>query len=283
MLFSKIISIGIPGLLVAWIVTPVVLISTYWFGNRFLKMKSKSLNITIAAAVSVCGVSAAIATAAASRAKKEELTLAVGMSLIFTAAMMIVMPNLIRAFGMDHILGGAWMGGTIDSTGAVAAAGAFLSDRALYVAATIKMIQNILIGLVAFFVAVYWCLRVDVGQRGQVNPMELWYRLPKFVLGFAATSIIFSLIYASLGNDTAYYAIDNGVLRGFSKSLRGWFFCLAFASIGLESNFRELGRHFTGGKPLILYVVGQSWNLILTLFIAWLAFYVIFPAITASI
>ena len=42
--------------------------------------------------------------------------------------------------------------------------------------------------------------------------MELWYRLPKFVLGFAATSIIFSLIYASLGNDTAYYAIDNGVL-----------------------------------------------------------------------
>jgi len=205
------------------------------------------------------------------------------MSLIFTAAMMIIMPNLIRAFGMDHVLGGAWMGGTIDSTGAVAAAGAFLSDRALYVAATIKMIQNILIGLVAFFVAVYWCLRVDVGQRGHVNPIELWYRLPKFVLGFAATSIIFSLIYASLGNDTAYYAIDNGVLRGFSKTFRGWFFCLAFASIGLESNFRELGRHFTGGKPLILYVVGQSWNLILTLFIAWLAFYVIFPAITASI
>ncbi len=57
---------------------------------------------------------------------------------------------------MPYILGGAWMGGTIDATGAVAAAGAFLSDRALYVAATIKMIQNVLIGIVAFCVALYW-------------------------------------------------------------------------------------------------------------------------------
>ena len=282
-LFGKIISIGIPGLVVAWVVTPVVLISTYMVGNRFIKVPSRSLNVTIASAVSVCGVSAAIATAAAARAKKEELTLAVGMSLIFTAAMMIVMPNLVRIFGMDHVLAGAWMGGTIDSTGAVAAAGAFLSDRALYVAATVKMIQNILIGIVAFFVAIYWCLRVDVGNREGVRAIELWYRLPKFVLGFVAASIIFSLVYEALGHDTAYYAIDNGVLRGFSRIFRGWFFCLAFVSIGLESNFRELGKYFKGGKPLLLYIFGQSWNLLLTLIIAYLAFYVLFPQITANI
>ncbi len=282
-LFGKIVAIGIPGLLVAWIVTPVVIISMFWLGNRYIKIESKSLNITIAAATSVCGVSAAIATAAASRAKKEELTLAVGMSLIFTAAMMIVMPNVIRAVGMDDVLGGAWMGGTIDSTGAVAAAGAFLSDRALYVAATVKMIQNILIGVVAFFVAIYWCLKVEVGDRSAVNAVELWYRLPKFVLGFVAASVAFSILYEWLGADTAYYAIDNGVLRGFSKTLRGWFFCLAFVSIGLESNFRDLTRHFTGGKPLILYVIGQSFNLILTLLVAYLAFFVIFPQITANI
>ena len=107
--------------------------------------------------MSVCGVSAAIATAAACRAKKEELTLAVGLSLVFTSIMMIVMPAFIKAtsVGMQQILGGAWMGGTIDATGAVAAAGAFLGEKALYVAATIKMIQNVLIGVIAFFVAVY--------------------------------------------------------------------------------------------------------------------------------
>ena len=71
-----------------------------------------------------------------------------GLSLVFTSIMMIVMPAIIKAVGIPHVLGGAWMGGTIDATGAVAAAGAFLSERALHVAATIKMIQNVLIGVI---------------------------------------------------------------------------------------------------------------------------------------
>lgn len=69
-LFGKIVTIGIPGIFVAWLVTPTVLIVGFWAGNHFLKMPSKTLNVTICAAASVCGVSAAIATAAACRAKK---------------------------------------------------------------------------------------------------------------------------------------------------------------------------------------------------------------------
>lgn len=69
--------------------------------------------------MSVCGVSAAIANAAACRAKKEELTLAVGISQVFTSIMMIVIPNIINAIGMDHVLGGAWIGGTLDASGAM--------------------------------------------------------------------------------------------------------------------------------------------------------------------
>jgi hypothetical protein len=59
--------------------------------------------------------------------------------------------------------------------------------------------------------------------------------------------------------------------------LRNWFFCLAFVSIGLETNFRELAGYMKGGKALTLYVVGQSLNLALSLFMAWLMFYVVFP------
>lgn len=139
-LFGKILSIGVPGIFVAWVVTPIVLVTTFIFGQKVLKIPSKTLNMTISADMSVCGVSAAIATASACRAKKEELTLAVGLSLVFTSIMMIVMPAVIKALGMPEILGGAWMGGTIDATGAVAAAGAFLGEKALYTAATIKMI-----------------------------------------------------------------------------------------------------------------------------------------------
>lgn len=282
-LFGLIVAIGIPGIFVAWVVTPIVLISTFIFGQRVLNMPSKTLNITISADMSVCGVSAAIATAAACRAKKEELTLAVGLSLVFTAIMMVAMPAFIKAVGMPHVLGGAWMGGTIDATGAVAAAGAFLSDQALYVAATVKMIQNVLIGVIAFGVAVYWVAKVERLPGQAVSPMEIWHRFPKFVLGFIAASIVFSLIYESVGKDVYYAMFDHGVVRGFSRLFRGWFFCLAFASIGLATNFRELGHYFKGGKPLILYVCGQSFNLILTLTMAYIMFYKVFPEITAKI
>ena len=282
-LFGKILSIGIPGIFVAWVVTPIVLVTTYIFGQKIVKVPSKTLNITISADMSVCGVSAAIATAAACRAKKEELTLAVGLSLVFTSIMMIVMPAFIKAVDMPHVLGGAWMGGTIDATGAVAAAGAFLSDRALYVAATIKMIQNVLIGVIAFFVALYWCTRVDCEPGQKVPVTEIWHRFPKFVLGFIVASIVFSMMYASFGSDVGYAILDHGAIRGFSRIFRGWFFCLAFVSIGLATNFRELGEYFKGGKPLILYVCGQSFNLILTLTMAYIMFYLVFPEITAKI
>lgn len=281
-LFGKILAIGVPGIFVAWVVTPIVLISTFIFGQKVLKMPSKTLNIVISADMSVCGTSAAIATAAACRAKKEELTLSVGLSLTFTAIMMIALPALIKALGLPEVLGGAWIGGTIDATGSVAAAGAFLGPKALQVAATIKMIQNVLIGVTAFCVAMYWCTKVDCAEGQQVSAMEIWNRFPKFVIGFLAVSIICSVVSGNLGGDLATAMIDKGVVS-VAKAFRGWMFALAFVSIGLATNFRDLAKYFKGGKPIILYVVGQSFNLCLTLFMAWIMFYKVFPDITASI
>jgi uncharacterized membrane protein YadS len=289
-LFEKIITIGTAGIFVAWVVTPTVWLVTYWFGQKIVKMPSKRLNATICSDMSVCGVSAAIATAAACKAKKEELTLAVGLSLVFTSIMMIVMPAIIKTtFPVDKqlILGGAWMGGTIDATGAVAAAGAFLGEKALYVAATIKMIQNVLIGVMAFAVALYFTTKVEVEETGRkVGAMEIWYRFPKFVLGFITASIVFSLIFTSFNGQIAGLGpamVDQGIVKGMGDLFRGWFFCLSFVSIGLATNFRELKEHFVGGKPLILYVCGQSFNLCLTLIVAYIMFYVVFPELTATI
>lgn len=269
-LFSKILELGAPGLFVAWIVTPTVIVFMYFFGTRVMKMTSKALVIIVAAATSVCGVSAAIATAAACRAKKEELTLAVGMTLIFTVLMMIFMPMAIKAVGMNAIVGGAWMGGTIDATGAVVAAGSMLGPEPEKVAAVVKMIQNVLIGVVAFIVAVLWVARVERDVSGpKPTPMEIWYRFPKFIVGFVAASLVFSFILVpSMG----MAAVEKNIIGAATKTLRGWLFCLAFVSIGLESNFRELAKQMAGGKPIILYIIGQSFNLVLTLIMAYLAF-----------
>jgi len=282
-LFGKILAIGLPGIFIAWIVTPVVLVVTYWFGQRILKITSKSLNITISADMSVCGVSAAIATAAACKAKKEELTLAVGMSMVFTSIMMIVLPAFIKAVHIPEVLGGAWIGGTIDATGAVVAAGAFLGETALNVAATIKMIQNMLIGVIAFLVAVYWATRIESNGTRKVGASEIWHRFPKFIIGFVLASLVFSLLHASMHTHLSNALIEQGVIRGFTKDLRGWFFSLAFVSIGLSVNFKSLGHYFKGGKPLLLYLSGQALNIILTLVMAYLMFYKVFPEITKQI
>ncbi len=278
-LMSRLVALGLPGIFVAWVVTPIVLISTYAFGQKVLKIESRSLNMVISADMSVCGVSAAIAAAAACKAKKEELSFAIGMSLSFTVIMMILMPVVIKIIGLNETVAGAWMGGTIDSTGAVAAAGAVLGDRALEVAATVKMIQNILIGFSAFGIATYWvtCVEKETKEQGEVSERprisEIWKRFPRFVVGFIMTSIIFSLVHSFMPEGDS---IVNTMIQDSTKTLRGWFFCLAFVSIGLETDFNELSRYLKGGKPLLLYLFGQSLNLVLTLAMAYLMFGILF-------
>lgn len=273
-LFGNIVAFGAYGLIIAWGVTPVVVIFMWIFGTRVLKMVNKPLVIIIATATSVCGVSAAIAAAAASKAKKEDLTIAVGMTLIFTVFMMIGMPVLAKGLGLAPNIAGAWLGGTIDATGAVSAAGAVLGPEAEAAAIIIKMIQNILIGVIAFCIAVYWVTRVEESEDGHRPGLsEIWIRFPKFILGFVGASVLVSFGIKPLVEPDALKS-----MLGEVKTLHGWLFAMAFLSIGLESNFKDMAAQMKGGKPMLLYVVGQTFNIVLTLFIAWLALSgVLFP------
>lgn len=280
-LFNKLLALGIPGILISWVVTPIVLIGTYLFGQYILKIPSKSLNMVISADMSVCGVSAAVATAAACKAKKEELSLAIGLSLIFTVIMIVVQPYIVLWSGMGEVIGGAWIGGTIDSTGAVAAAGTLVGGVAKDVAATVKMIQNILIGAVAFGVSLYWVSFVERnsdGERPKIS--EVWTRFPRFTLGFIGISLLLSAIQ-SPGLEGRMFV--SSIVDGATKQLREWMFCLAFVSIGLESNFREYRHMLASGKPVVLYVCGQALNLILSFLMAWFVFTYLFPETAAEL
>ncbi|MFM7207455.1 MAG: YeiH family protein [Planctomycetaceae bacterium] len=270
-LFGRLLELGLPGFLTAWVVTPIVLVTTYWCGVHVLGIPSKPLCMVVSADMSVCGVSAAIATGAACRAKKEELSLAIGLSLFFTVIMMVVMPPAIEWLGLDPILGGAWIGGTIDATGAVVAAGESLGKEAGEVAATVKMIQNSMIGIIAFAVAVYWAGWVDrsAGPRERSLVAEAWARFPRFILGFLAASLACSWIFS--GSPEGALWVD-GTTTGFTSRLRGWLFCASFVCMGLQTNIRELAPVLSSGRPLVLYVGGQILNLVLTLAMASLTF-----------
>ena len=129
------------------------------------------------------------------------------------------------------------------------------------------MIQNTLIGVVAFLVAVFWVTRIEANGTRKPDAMEIWHRLPKFIIGFVGASLVFSFVLTpSLGDARV------GAVLDLTSDLRGWLFCLAFVSIGLESRFRELARRAGGSRPLKLYVTGQAFNVVLTLLAAYLAF-----------
>jgi uncharacterized membrane protein YadS len=270
-LFGRLLELGLPGLLTAWVVTPIVLVTTYWCGVHLLKIPSKALCMVVSADMSVCGVSAAIATGAACRAKKEELSLAIGLSLFFTVIMMVLMPPLIDWLGLDPIVGGAWIGGTIDATGAVVAAGESLGKEAGEVAATVKMIQNSMIGIIAFAVAVYWAGWVDPAGAPRQGSLlaEAWRRFPRFILGFLAASLVCSWLFSSSPEGALWV---DGTTTGFTSRLRGWLFCAGFVCMGLQTNFVELAPVLASGRPLALYVGGQCLNLVLTFAMASVTF-----------
>ena len=264
-LFCNIAKFGLYGLGIAWVVTPIVILFMWWFGTRVLKIDNKPLVITIASATSVCGTSAAIATGAAAGAKKNDLGIAISVSIIFTILMMVFEPMIIKAVGMSPLMGGALIGGTVDSTGAVVLAGNALGPEGAQAAVLVKSIQNILIGFIAFFVAVFFTTRVNKAQERTVGASEIWTRFPKFILGFFAASLIASFIIPPIYGGAEVKAI-NTVLDQY----KNWAFVLAFTSIGLDTNFRDIIKQLQGGKVLWLYIVGQLFNIALTFLAVWL-------------
>lgn len=265
-LFSRILNLGVQGLILAWGVTPLVLVIMYRYGTSILKL-DRTLSVLISAATSVCGVSAAIAVAAATKAKKELLTLTISISLLSTVILLVGLPALIRVIGLDFVVGGAWIGGTVDSTGAVVAAGELLGEQAMEVATVIKLIQNVMIALIAFVIAFVWVTKIDAKAGDKPGLIQIWYRFPKFILGFAFLSIFTSFIVLPM--------IGEGPLTEVLKitgSIRTYLFAVAFLSIGLETNFSNIRSQISGGKPIQLYVVGQFINIVITLIFSWILF-----------
>ena len=179
--------------------------------------------------------------------------------------MMIFEPMIIEWTGMGQIMGGALIGGTVDSTGAVVLAGSALGPEAEQVASLVKMIQNILIGFIAFFVAIFFARKVDKTGKSQVGPAEIWHRFPKFILGFMLASVAASVIFVP-----AVGADQTGAINKVLGQYKDWAFVLAFTSIGLDTNFKQIVRSMQGGKVLWLYIVGQTFNIILTFAVVWL-------------
>jgi uncharacterized membrane protein YadS len=176
--------------------------------------------------------------------------------------MMVLMPWVVRSFGIPEVVGGAWLGGTLDTSGSVVAAGALVSDAAMKAGVVVKFSQNVLLGVAAFLLSLWWTFRKGTAGAERPSARVIWERFPKFVLGFVLSSIVFSFAL-----DPATVAATKGTLG----ALRTVFFALAFVCIGLETRVRDLVS-MQGGRPAAAFVGAQAFNVAWTLALAFLLF-----------
>ncbi len=180
--------------------------------------------------------------------------------------MIILLPWIVKAFGIHDIVGGAWIGGTLDTTGSVVAASGLISETALKIGTIIKLSQNVLIGVAAFLLAIWWSFKKGTQTGERPSARVIWERFPKFVLGFLVISLVFSFLVSP-----EVVKENKGLLNG----LRTIWFALAFTSIGLETRFKDL-ISMEGGRPGLAFISAQAFNLVWTLL---LAFGILFPAV----
>lgn len=263
-IFGDIIKAGSLGLVQALFVVLVVWFFAYWISGK-LKVDDE-LRIMLSSAVSICGVSAAIASAGAIKGDSKKLSYVVSMVLVVALPMLIVLPLLANWLGLNPAQAGAWMGGTIDTTGAVVASGSILGDDALKYATIIKFSQNVLIGFAAVAISVFWAFthkdKNNQVEKTEVNFKLIWERFPKFVLGFIAASLVYSFFVSA---DTIAQTKD------YLKNIQTAFFAVAFVSIGFETDFKALVN--TGnGRPAWAFIIAQVFNILFTLLLAWIIF-----------
>lgn len=260
LIFSEVLQAGALGIAQAVLVVFVVWYSCFWLARK-LKVDDEFAAM-LSTAVSICGVSAAIAACGAIQGDKKKLSYVTSLVLIVAVPMMIAMPWIAKSTGMNDLVAGAWLGGTLDTSASVVAAGALISDAAMKTGVIVKFSQNALIGVAAFALAIWWALRQGAQTGERPSAAVIWERFPKFVIGFVIASAIFSFLLP--------VDIVSGT-RSALNDIRTWWFALAFVCVGLETRFVDL-LTTDRGRPALAFLGAQTINVFWTLLLAWLLF-----------
>ena len=257
--FAIIVKAAAPAIAQATLLITSVFFITWWLGRLFgLDARLRAL---LSSAVSICGVSAAIAAAGAVKAKKEDLAYTASLVIIFALPSIFLLPWLAGLLGLTDAQTGAWIGGNIDTTAAVTAAGSIAGEAPLQIAAIVKSTQNALLGVAAVLLTVFFAYKID-RKPGEAAPTVslFWQRVPKFVLGFLVASVIATIFVNSVGSQAA------APLIGTANNLRTWFLTFAFVSIGLELKVSSLRR--AGWRPIAVFALATVANLVIGLALA---------------
>jgi uncharacterized integral membrane protein (TIGR00698 family) len=246
---------------------------TIFFVARRLGLDHR-LAAVLGAGGAVCGVSASIAVAGAVRAKKEHPPIAISLVVVYAIVLIFLLPIVSRSLSLPAGVGGAWIGTSefADAAGLAAAQSygglatthviSGTAEQAIASYTLIKVIgRDMWIGIWTFVLAL---IAVTVWERSETNSKvqvgQIWWRFPKFVIGFLIASALTALIVhgISMGD---YNKLVKPTLITPIISLRTWAFTFSFLSIGLTTRFRELAS--AGVKPFVAFTAGVIVNVAL--------------------
>ncbi len=271
--FTLILWAGPVAILQASIVS-VLTFLVIFFVARKLGLEN-SLAATLGAGGAVCGVSAAIAVAGAVRAKKEYPPIAITLVVLWAIVFVFALPLASRALHLPAGQGGAWIGTSefADAAGLAAAqsygslAGpttgiAGTADQALASYTLIKVIgRDVWIGIWAFVLAIISVTRWEKDPAGRrPDAKQIWWRFPKFVIGFLAASLLVTLVVRNFSLADYNKFVKPGLVAPITV-LRTWAFTFSFLSIGLTTRWREFAP--AGGKPFLAFTAGVLVNVVL--------------------
>jgi uncharacterized integral membrane protein (TIGR00698 family) len=270
--FTLIIWAGPIAILQASIVSIVTFLVIFWVGRAM--GLDRRLCATLGAGGSVCGVSAAIAIAGAVGAKKDDAPIAITTVILWAIVMIFLLPFVSQLLGLPTGVAGAWIGTSefADAAGLAAAqaygglAGtdgiAGTGDQAVFAFTLMKVVgRDVWIGIWAFVLAIVATTRWDARETGQKpSAAQIWWRFPKFVIGFLLASILITLVTRSYSL-ADFNKVVTPALVGPIKDLRTWAFIFCFLSIGLTTRFRELAH--AGKKPFFAFSAGVVVNVLL--------------------
>jgi len=254
----------------------IVSITTFlviFFVARKLGLEPR-LAATLGAGGAVCGVSASIAIAGAVGAKKDAAPIAITTVIIWAIVMIFALPLASRLLHLHTAVAGAWIGTSefADAAGFAAAQAygglsgtdgiAGTPDQAVWAFTLMKVVgRDVWIGIWALVLSIVATTYWDRKETGVTpNAAEIWWRFPKFVIGFLVASVLITAV-ASGYSLADYDKLVKPALVAPITALRTWSFTFCFLSIGLTTRFRELAP--AGGKPFIAFTAGVVVNVLL--------------------
>ncbi len=264
---ALVVSAGPVALLQATVISVATCLTIYFVATKVFGLDKRLASI-IGVGGSVCGVSASMAISSAVGGKKEYLYTSVTLVVVWALVMILFLPFVSKALNLYPGVAGAWVGTSefADAAGFAAATAygkmAGNENAAIQGFTLMKVIgRDMWIGIWSFIFAMIACFKWEKEECGaRPNAMEIWWRFPKFVIGFFAASLFMTMLTSGYSPADFNGSVKPGLILPI-VSLRTWAFIFCFLSIGLTTRFRELKA--TGIKPFLSFTVGVLVNVAL--------------------